>query len=151
MVTADPTISVLGLIAHIQSQYTYTIPYRKAWIAKQKAIEIIYWNWEESYREFLRWILAFTHYLPSTATNIEVRPFIEDGQVVLGKVVFHRLFWSFQPFTKGFDHCKSVVSVDGTWLYEKYRGTLLMAIAKDGNIHTIPIAYALVEGETLDA
>ncbi|XP_073225784.1 uncharacterized protein [Cicer arietinum] len=46
---------------------------------------------------------------------------------------------------RGFDHCKPVVSVDGTWLYGKYRGTLLMAITQDGDGHTIPIAYAVVE------
>ncbi|XP_073223370.1 uncharacterized protein [Cicer arietinum] len=148
MVTADPTISVSVLIAHIRSRYTYTTTYRKTWIAKQKAIERIYGNWEESYKELPRWILTFKHYLPGTVTDIEVGPFIEDGQRVPSKAVFHRLFWSFQPCIRGFDHCKPVVSVDGTWLYGKYRGTLLMAIAQDGNGHTLPIAYAIVEGET---
>lgn len=38
--------------------------------------------------------------------------------------------------------------MDGTWLYGKYKGTLLLAVAQDGNKNTIPIAYALVEGET---
>nr|XP_012571262.2 uncharacterized protein LOC105852148 [Cicer arietinum] len=128
MVTADPTISVSVLIAHIRSRYTYTTTYRKTWIAKQQAIDRIY----------------------GTVTDIEVGPFIEDGQRVPSKAVFHRLFWSFQPCIRGFDHCKLVVSVDGTWLYGKYCGTLLMAIAQDGNGHTIPIAYAIVEGETSD-
>ncbi|XP_012572487.1 uncharacterized protein [Cicer arietinum] len=150
MVTTDPTISVSVLIAHIRSRYTYTTTYRKTWIAKQKAIEIIYDNWEESYKELLRWILAFKHYLLGTVTDIEVGPFIEDGQRVPSKAVFHRLFWSFQPCIRGFDNCKPVVSVDGTWLYGKYHGTLLMTIAQDGDGHTIPIAYTIVEGETSD-
>ncbi|XP_012573947.1 uncharacterized protein [Cicer arietinum] len=151
MVTPDPTISVSVLIAHIRSRYTYTTTYRKTWIAKQKAIERIYGNWEESFKELPRWILAFKHYLSGTVTVIEVGPFIEDGQRVPNKAVFHRLFWSFQPCIKGFDHCKSVVSVDGTWLYGKYRETLLMEITQDGDGHTIFIAYAIVEGETSDA
>ncbi|XP_004514826.1 uncharacterized protein [Cicer arietinum] len=151
MVTADPTILVSILIAHIRSRYTYTTTYRKTWIAKQKAIERIYDNWDESYKELLRWILAFKHYLSGTVTNIEVGTFIEDGQRVPSKVVFHRHFWSFQPCIKGFDHCKLVVSVVGAWLYGKYRGTLLMAIAHDGDGHTIPIAYSIIEGETSDA
>ncbi|XP_073219654.1 uncharacterized protein [Cicer arietinum] len=118
MITADPTISISVLIAHIRSQYTYTTTYRKTSIAKQKAIERIYGNWEESYKQLPRWILAFKHYLPGTVTDIEVGPFIEDGQRVPNKAVFHRLFWSFQPCIKRFDHCKPVASVDGTWLYE---------------------------------
>lgn len=42
-------------------------------------------------------------------------------------------------------------SVGGTWLYGKYRWTLLMAITRNGRNNTIPIGYTLVEGETSDA
>ncbi|XP_073225655.1 uncharacterized protein [Cicer arietinum] len=133
MVTEDPTISVSVLIAHIRYRYTFTTTYRKTWIVKQKAIERIYNNWEKSYKELPRWIFAFKHYLPDTVTDIEVGPFIEDGQRVPSKIVFHHLFLEFPT------------------MYQRYRGTLLMAIAQDGDDHTIPIAYAIVEGETSDA
>jgi hypothetical protein len=43
------------------------------------------------------------------------------------------------------------VQVDGTWLYGKYRGTLLLAVAQDGNHHIFPVAFAIVEGETKEA
>jgi hypothetical protein len=151
MVKEDPTISVPVLIAHIRSKYTYTTTYRKAWLAKQKAIEMIYGNWEKSYTELPSWLLALRHYLPGTITDIEMMPFIEDGHVVPGKATFKRLFWSFKPCIEGFAYCKPLVSVDGTWLYGKYRGTLLIAMAQDGSNNTIPIAYAIVEGETSDA
>lgn len=52
---------------------------------------------------------------------MEVKPLIEDGQVVPHKVVFHRVFWTFQPCIKGFAYCNLVVLVDETWLYGKYR------------------------------
>ncbi|KAL6543821.1 hypothetical protein OROGR_010318 [Orobanche gracilis] len=127
LVKEDPTISVSVLIAHIRERYTYTTTYKKAWLAKQKAVERIYGNWEESYKEFPKWALAFQHYLPGTVCDFETLPFVEDGQVIPGKSIFHRFFWSFQPCIKGFNYCKPVVSVDGTWLYGKYRGTLLIA------------------------
>ena len=41
--------------------------------------------------------------------------------------------------------------MDGTHLYGKYGGTLLMAIAQDGNSNILPIAFAVVEGETTGA
>ncbi|XP_015945600.1 uncharacterized protein LOC107470704 [Arachis duranensis] len=41
-------------------------------------------------------------------------------------------------------------SVDGTHLYKKYKGTLLVDVAQDGNQNIVPIAFALVEGETAD-
>ncbi|XP_050877526.1 uncharacterized protein LOC127081298 [Lathyrus oleraceus] len=43
------------------------------------------------------------------------------------------------------------ILVDGTWLYGKYRGTLLMVVAQDGNENIFPIAFALVRSETKDA
>ncbi|KAL4304928.1 uncharacterized protein LOC107646305 [Arachis ipaensis] len=65
--------------------------------------------------------------------------------------MFHRVFWMFPPCTEAFKHYKSLISIDGTHLYGKYGGTLLMAIAQDGNANILPIAFAVVEGETKEA
>ena len=43
------------------------------------------------------------------------------------------------------------MQVDGTHLYGKYKGALLVAVAQDGNQNILPIAFAIVEGETADA
>ncbi|XP_025638556.1 uncharacterized protein [Arachis hypogaea] len=48
-------------------------------------------------------------------------------------------------------HYKPLVQVDGTHLYGKYKGALLVAVAQDGNKNIMPIAFAIVEGETADA
>ncbi|XP_016185629.1 uncharacterized protein LOC107627294 [Arachis ipaensis] len=66
-------------------------------------------------------------------------------------VMFHRVFWMFPPCIKAFNHCKPLISFDRTHLYGKYGGTLLMAIAQDGNANIFPIAFAMVEGETKEA
>ncbi|XP_061356980.1 uncharacterized protein LOC133301373 [Gastrolobium bilobum] len=42
--------------------------------------------------------------------------------------------------------CKSVIHVDGTHKYNKYKGTLLIVTAQDGNNEVLPIAFAVVEG-----
>ncbi|XP_016168805.1 uncharacterized protein LOC107611385 [Arachis ipaensis] len=41
--------------------------------------------------------------------------------------------------------------VDGTHLHGKYKGAFLVAVAQDGNQNIMPIAFAIVEGETADA
>nr|KYP48319.1 hypothetical protein KK1_030011 [Cajanus cajan] len=51
----------------------------------------------------------------------------------------------------GFSFCKPIVQVDGTFLYGKYKGTLLVAVAQDGRNNIILIVFAVVEGETSDA
>jgi hypothetical protein len=61
------------------------------------------------------------------------------------------LFWAFKPCIEGFAHCKPLVQVDGTFLTGKFKGTLLLAVAQDGNSHIFPVAFALVEGETKEA
>ncbi|RYR48855.1 hypothetical protein Ahy_A07g034933 [Arachis hypogaea] len=65
--------------------------------------------------------------------------------------VSHRVFWSYYPYIRAFRHCKPVVQVDGTHLYEKYKGCLLVAVSQDGNNNIVPIVFAIVEGETSDA
>ncbi|XP_061365598.1 uncharacterized protein LOC133308881 [Gastrolobium bilobum] len=46
---------------------------------------------------------------------------------------------------------KPVIQIDGTHLYGKYKGKLLVAMAQDGNDECLPLAFANVEGETLEA
>ncbi|XP_016196104.1 uncharacterized protein LOC107637179 [Arachis ipaensis] len=50
-----------------------------------------------------------------------------------------------------FRHCKPFVSIDDTHLYGKYGGTLLLAIAQDGNSNILPIAFSLVEGKNAES
>ncbi|KAL5191069.1 hypothetical protein HKD37_04G010396 [Glycine soja] len=106
LIKNDPSTSVSALIAHIKSTEGYTTTYRKAWLVKQKAIENIYDNWKYHttiYQDFCK----------------------------LCNNCF--LAWSFKPCIDGFQYCKPVVQVDGTWLYNKYKGTLLVAVAQDSN------------------
>lgn len=146
-----PSIKVKVIISHIQEQYNYTITYRKTWMTKNKAIKTIYGNWEKSYNDFPRWLLAMQKFLPRTIVEMEVSLAYSDNTLLQGSKFFKRLLWVFPPCIYGFKSCKPFVSVDETWLYEKYTRSLLLTIAQDGNKNTIPIAYALVEGETWGA
>ncbi|RYQ89319.1 hypothetical protein Ahy_B09g096028 isoform J [Arachis hypogaea] len=102
LVEADPSIKVKSVIAEVQSKFNYTVSYRKAWLAKQRAVEKIFGGWEASYEA-----------LPIRA----------------------------------FRHCKPIVQVDGTHLYGKYKGCLLVAVSQDGNNNIALIAFAIVEVE----
>ncbi|XP_057723926.1 uncharacterized protein LOC130939878 [Arachis stenosperma] len=62
--------------------------------------------------------------------------------------VLHRVFWSYYSFIRAFRHCKLIVQVDGTHLYGKYNGCLLVAVSQDGNNNIVPIVFAIVEGDT---
>ena len=65
-----------------------------------------------------------------------------------GNVRFMRVFWAFGPCVEGFKHCRPVIQIDGTFLYGKYIGKLLIAISIDANGHIFPLAFAIVENES---
>ena len=65
--------------------------------------------------------------------------------------IFQRVFWSFNPSIEGFEHCHPVMSIDGTHLYGKYKGTLLIAMGCDGNNQLFPLAFSITEGENTDS
>ncbi|XP_025661124.1 uncharacterized protein [Arachis hypogaea] len=132
MVKADPTISIRVLQRRVENHFGFKASYRKVWLAKQRVIARIYGDWEESYNELPRWLFAMQMYFPDT-------------------VMFHRVFWTFPLCVEAFKHCKPLISIDGTHLYGKYGGTLLMAIAQNSNANILPIAFAVVEGETKEA
>ena len=49
---------------------------------------------------------------------------------------------------EGFMHCKPIIQIDGTFLYGKYTGKLLIATSIDANRHLFPLVFSLVEEET---
>ena len=77
--------------------------------------------------------------------------FIVDNRVSREHRQFDRVFWTFGQCKEVFNYCKPIIQIDGTHLYGKYRGTLLMATSQDGNGGVLPLAFAIVEGETLTA
>ncbi|XP_015956777.1 uncharacterized protein LOC107481078 [Arachis duranensis] len=105
-------------------------------MAKQKAVAVIFGNWDESYNELPRWVLGVQLTMPGTVAVLRTCPVRVGAQ---------------HDESQAFRHCKPLVSIDGTHLYGKYGGTLLVAIAQDGNSNILPVAFALVEGENAES
>ncbi|XP_025661650.1 uncharacterized protein [Arachis hypogaea] len=151
LVETDPSIKVKSVIAEVQSKFNYTISHRKAWLAKQKSVEKIFGGWEASYEALLIWFEAMCQKKPSSVVHFETMPAYQGNDLVTNIRVLHRVFWSYYSCIRVFRHCKPVVQVDGTHLYKKYKGCLLVVVSQDGNNNIVPIAFAIVEGETSDA
>ncbi|XP_016178839.1 uncharacterized protein LOC107621324 [Arachis ipaensis] len=150
LVETDPSIKVKSIIAEVQSRFNYTISYRKAWLAKQKSIAKVFSDWEESFQALPWWLSVMVQKIPESVVQIETRPLYNGNEEAQGVKILHCVFWSFNPCIRAFRHCKPLVQVDSTHLYGKYKGTLLVVVAHDGNQNIVPIAFALVEGETAD-
>nr|KYP73815.1 hypothetical protein KK1_006471 [Cajanus cajan] len=112
LVERDPSISIPIIIAHIKSAERYTISYRKAWMAKQKPIEDLHGNWEQSYHDLPKLLNAMTIFLNGFFVEKQTRPlYNQQGEMVHDYVQFHRVFWTFKPCIDGFKYCKPIIQV----------------------------------------
>ncbi|XP_020987421.1 uncharacterized protein LOC110275596 [Arachis duranensis] len=136
MVRADASVNIKVLLNATAAHFGFRPTYRRVWMAKQKAVAIIYRDWDESYNE-----------LPSP----EDLPCSSWGTAGRVPCLFSEAILDVLPCIEAFRHCKPLVSIDGTHLYGKYGGTLLVAIAQDGNSNILPVAFALVEGENAES
>ncbi|RYR12822.1 hypothetical protein Ahy_B04g070154 isoform F [Arachis hypogaea] len=151
MVRADASVNIKVLQNATAAYFGFRPTYRRVWMAKQKAVAVIYDDWDELYNELPRWVLGVQLTMPGSVAVLQTCPVRVGGQLDESQAYFHRLFWTFPPCIEAFRHCKPLVSIDGTHLYGKYGGTLLVAIAQDGNSNILPVAFALVEGENAES
>ncbi|KAL5184407.1 hypothetical protein HKD37_17G048115 [Glycine soja] len=151
MVREDPLIKISLIQERINSEFAYKVSYKKAWLAKQKAIAIEYGDWDESYAKLSSWLTHMQNHSPGSYFQVLHDDFIVGNTVSCEHRQFHRVFWTFGQCKEAFKYCKPIIQVDDTHLYDKYRGTLLMATSQDGNGGVLPLAFAVVEGETLTA
>ncbi|XP_050260028.1 uncharacterized protein LOC126705126 [Quercus robur] len=123
--------------------YGHILSYYKIWDAKQRGIAKIFGDWEESYQRLRKLLFAYWDQEPGTRFWFHTIPRDEFGDTIL-----RYIFWAFAPCIAGFRHCKPVISIDGTHLYGKYRGVLLIAMATDANNKVLPLAFAVVDKES---
>ncbi|XP_016178595.1 uncharacterized protein LOC107621064 [Arachis ipaensis] len=132
MIKTDPLVSIPVLQSVVHQSYHFKPSYRKVWMANQKAIAKIYGDWKESYNRILALLQALQECLPGTIHECNDVPYY-NGDMVDGEwSQFDKVFWIFPPCIEAFKHCKLFVSMDGTHLYGKYGGVLLISVAQDG-------------------
>ena len=127
-------------------QWGYEISYKKALDGKHKALRQLFGDFSQSYIELPRLFLAIEQ--------------ANSGCVVIWKTfdtnmpnteIFQLVFWSFKPSIEGFEHCRPVLSINGTHLYGKYKGTLLIAMGCDENNKLFLLTFAITEGDNIDS
>ena len=113
---------------------------------KHKAIRKLFGDFFQSYTELPHLFLAIEQ---SNSGGIVIWKTLEINMP--NTEILQRMFWSFKPSIEGFQHCRPVISIDGTHLYGKYKGKLLIAMGCDGNNQLFPLAFAITECENTDS
>ncbi|XP_035840400.1 uncharacterized protein LOC110914388 [Helianthus annuus] len=143
LIKEQPSISISALRAEVIDKLGYTPSYKKVWLGKQKAIERVFGDWDESYIILPKFMEALKKFNPGTIAEWCVL-----RRTGVEQVEFRRVFWAFNPSILGFKHCRPVISIDATHLYGKYKGKLMIAMGVDGNNQILPLAFAIVENES---
>ncbi|KAG5512739.1 hypothetical protein RHGRI_038847 [Rhododendron griersonianum] len=123
----------------------YMPSYSKTWAAKQLVISRQHGDWDLSHATLPVFLQVLEQANPGTRSLLLYK---DSG--LPGCATFDRLFWAFAPAIEGFKHSRSVISVDGTFLTGRYKGTLLVAVTQDAENQIMPIAFAIVEKEDRD-
>ncbi|XP_016191911.1 uncharacterized protein LOC107632764 [Arachis ipaensis] len=108
MVRADASININVLLNVTAAHFGFRLTYRRVWLAKQKAVAVIYGDWDKSYNELPRWVLGVQLTMPSTIAVLRTSLVRVGGQLDESQAYFHRLFWTFPPCVEAFSHCKSL-------------------------------------------
>ena len=104
----------------------------------------VFVDWDESYQALPKWMNILK--LTNPGTKIVWKTIPLGG--ISRSVSFMCVFWTFGSSIEGFKHCRPIVKFDGTLLYGKYMGKLLIATSIDANGHIFLLVFAIVEEES---
>ncbi|XP_016172830.1 uncharacterized protein LOC107615243 [Arachis ipaensis] len=121
MVRADASVNIKVLQNATAAHFGFRPTYRRVWLAKQKAVVVIYGDWDKSYNELPRWVLGVQLTMSGTVAVLRTSPVRVGGQLDESQAYFHRLFWTFP------------------------------LCVEDGNSNILHVAFALVDGENAES
>ncbi|KAL7175011.1 hypothetical protein ACSBR2_028752 [Camellia fascicularis] len=127
-----PLTCPTDVVYDLKKDYGLEISYQVAWLGIEKACGEMFGAHSISFDQ-LRWYSnAVMVNNPGSYINIDY-----DEQN-------HRFEWffiSFKACIDGFNHCRPLLFLDGTFLKGKFKGNLLAASAKDGNQGSILVMH----------
>ena len=139
------TILIFALGVVIKNRFNYIPTYRKLWDAKQKAIVIVFGDQDKSYKILPKWLHAIEEFNIGCRAKFTNNP-IDHPTYAL----FDRLFCALAPLIERFKYCQLVISIDATFLYEKYMEKLLIATTVDRNNQIFLLAFAIIYVDSSD-
>ncbi|KAK3218369.1 hypothetical protein Dsin_012339 [Dipteronia sinensis] len=126
------------IIANMKTMYGIQIMYSKAHQALHYALSPTYGTHEETFKLLPSFGYVLEQPNPGTITDLQCA---DDGK-------FLYFFMSLGASVRGFRRCmRPIIAVDGTHLKGRFRGTMFVATAQDGNEQVYPIAFGYDDSE----
>jgi hypothetical protein len=146
-IVENPAFEPKSIILAIVEKFKYHKSYGKAYMAKKKVMEMRWGTYEASYDNLPRLLNTIAALNPGIYYDIKAYDHVSRPE----KQVLQRAFLALGPAITAFKHCRPVICIDGTFLTGKYKGTILIVVAADGNNQLWPLAIAFAEGENGDS
>jgi hypothetical protein len=143
----NPAFEPKSIILAIEEKFRYHISYGKAYMAKKKVMEMRWRTYEASYDNLPR--LLNTIVVLNPVSHYDIKAYNHVSRP--GKQVLQQPFLALGSTIAAFKHCRPVICIDDTFLTGKYKGTILTAVAADGNNQLLPLAIAFAEGGNGDS
>ncbi|XP_022874020.1 uncharacterized protein LOC111392853 [Olea europaea var. sylvestris] len=117
--------------------YGVYLNYSKAWRSREQTLRMIRDDPTESFGKIPRFFYMLQQKNPGTVTELEVDSHNR----------FKYCFMTLRASIQGWEHCRPVVVVDGTYLNGHYRGTLFTACTQDANNSIYILAFGIGDNE----
>nr|XP_009764576.1 PREDICTED: uncharacterized protein LOC104216255 [Nicotiana sylvestris] len=118
-------------------EHGVNLSYMQAWRAKEKALQFLRGNPADSYSKLSKYFYILNETYPGSVVKLEKT----------ADECFLYAFVALCTSISGWQHCRPVVVVDGTFLKSVYRGIMLTASTMDAAGTILPLAYAVVDSE----
>ncbi|XP_056841759.1 uncharacterized protein LOC108858499 [Raphanus sativus] len=136
-----PAVRPTSVGIAITKQFGLKMDYWKSHRTLQFAREIDQGTPESGFERLPSYLYKIIRENLSTVARLQID---ENGK-------FMYVFLAFGASVNGFPFMRKVVVVNGTFLNGRYKGTLLTALAQDGNFQIFPVAFAVVDTENDDS
>lgn len=95
---------IATIIEVVKEKFQFTISYKKAWLARTKAVAMVFGDWDESYRRLPRYMASLQAFNPSTVVMWDMIPNLHSTSIRI-EMYMNYVFWAFKPAIEGFKYC----------------------------------------------
>ncbi|KAJ9555992.1 hypothetical protein OSB04_010606 [Centaurea solstitialis] len=149
IITHNPEIPINALQIELQKKYGQKMSHMKAFRVKTMALDQIRGSYAEQYNHLRDYALELQTTNPGTTVKLDVEV---STDLSSDSRKFKRLYICFEALKKGFKAGKrDFLGLDGAFMKGPYPGQILTAVGINSNNGTYPLAWAIVEAETINA
>ena len=146
----EPGLGPTALHGKLFEKYKIEIPYMRIFNAREKALDRINGQWNDSFQLLYTFKAEVEMASPGSVVEIDKHTvqFKIKGKS-FQKECFRRAFVCFKACWQGFlDGCRPYLAVDATHLTGRWRGQLVAASVVDGHNWLFPVVFGVVEAES---